>query len=85
MTKTLTIKQLSAELGEDVVYVTGLVKVLVNQGVIKEVGKAPKAEGERGRASTIYEVPNEAVLVFWNDEENKTEQNPPETAVNAES
>ena len=85
MNKNMTIKQLSEVLGVDQVYVAGFVKVLENQGVIKKVGKSPP-NGGRGKPSDVYSIDNEVTLVFWDaeenetenvSEENKTEENPP--------
>lgn len=68
MVKNVTVKQLAESLGEEYVTTAALIKLLVSQGVIKEVGKQP-ATGGRGKPSSIYQIDNEVTLVFWNDED----------------
>jgi len=67
----MTVKQLSKELGCEYLEASSLIKLLVNQGVVKEVGKLP-ATGGRGKPSSIFEIPNEVELVFWEDNQTET-------------
>lgn len=73
MNKNVTIKQLAELMEEDYQTVSALVKLLVSQGVVKEVGKQVMPAGTKGRSATIYSIPNEVELVFWEDKENGSE------------
>lgn len=68
MNKQVTIKELAEALGEDYQTVAALIKFLVNQGVVKAVGHRANPAGTKGKPSTVYEVPNEIELVFWEDQ-----------------
>ena len=67
--KQVTIKQLAEMIEEDYLTTSALVKFSVKLGAIKEVGKEKLPEGTRGKPSMLYEVPNEVLLVFWQDNE----------------
>ncbi len=73
MNKNVTIKQLAELMKEDYQTVSALVKLLVSQGVVKEVGKQVMPAGAKGNPATVYSVPNEVELVFWEDKENGPE------------
>ncbi len=69
MNKNVTIKQLVELMEEDYQTVSALVKLLVSQEVVKEVGKQVMPAGTKGKPATVYSVPNEVELVFWEDDE----------------
>ena len=71
MKKNLTIKEFATLISEEYVVAASLMKFLVKTGVAKEVGKQKNPEGVRGKPSVIYEVPNDAALVFFDEEEAK--------------
>lgn len=64
-----TIKEFSAIIGEDYLVATGITKWLVNNEVVKPVGKQPCETG-RGKPSIIFEYPQKVDLDFWPDTEN---------------
>jgi hypothetical protein len=68
MTKNLTIKQLAEALQTDYLAASALVKFFVEQGIAKKVGNLV-VEGQRGKPSAIYEIPNVVELVFWDEDE----------------
>ena len=64
--KKVTIKELAAMLGEDYLTTSSIVKFATKLGAIKELPeKRSNPEGKRGKPSSLFEVPNEVVLVFW--------------------
>lgn len=67
--KNVTIAEFQAMLGEgyDYLMVSAFVKFLVKSGVAKEVGKKAMPAGQRGKPSTVYEIPNEVEIVFWDN------------------
>ena len=68
--KTVTIKELAAILGEDYLTTSSIVKFATKIGAMKELPeKRANPAGQRGKPSSLFEVPNEIVLVFWNDSE----------------
>lgn len=67
--RQLTIKELAAQMGEEYLTVSALVKLLVKIGAVKKCGKRANPEGTRCKPSTIYEIPRETVLAFWEDNE----------------
>ena len=68
-TKVFTIKEFAAEIGEDYITTSALVKVLVGAGAAKEVGKRANPEGQRGKPSVLFEIPSEVELVLFGGEE----------------
>lgn len=72
MVKNVTIHELAELLGEEYLVVSSLVKFMVKNGIAKEVGKRPNPAGQRGKPASIYEIPNEATLVFWEDTTDET-------------
>lgn len=54
--KETTIKQLSQELGIDVVYVNGFIQTLVKLGKAEVVGNVERPAGTRGKPSKIYRI-----------------------------
>lgn len=66
---TVTIQEFADNLGIEYLQASALMAFLVNTNIATEAGKAAKAPGARGKAATLYDVPAEAVVVFFNDEE----------------
>ena len=66
--KLLTIKEIAQNLGANYIEASGLVKILVTQGALKQVGSR-SIDGQRGKPSAVFEVPEVIELVFWQDGE----------------
>jgi hypothetical protein len=80
MTKNLTIKEFADIIGEDYPVATAMIKLLVRTEQAKAVGKQKLPDGQRGKPSVIYEIPNEADFAFWNEEgvSDRESENPSE-------
>lgn len=63
-TKTLTVKEFAAIIGEDYPVAMSLIKLLEKTEQAKKVGKRP-AEGGRGKPSDLFEINGEADFLFW--------------------
>lgn len=61
----LTIGEFAEELGEDYLTASSVVKVLVKAGIAKENGTRAKAPGTRGKAATVYTIPERFELVLF--------------------
>lgn len=78
--KNLTIKEFSEIIQQDYLVTTALVKLMVTVGAAKENGKK-STPGQKGRASTVYEIEKDFELEFWQDENaENTINNPAEPA-----
>jgi hypothetical protein len=59
----VTAKEFSEKTGVSYAVGSNALKFLVGRGVVKEAGTREKPEGQRGRASTEFDVPEEKVEV----------------------
>lgn len=52
----------------DYLTVSAVIKFFVKLGVIKETGESKSIEGQRGKPSKVYSIPNCWEFEFWQDE-----------------
>jgi hypothetical protein len=66
-----TVKEFADIIGEDYLVATGITKWLVNNEVVKAVGKQSCPTG-KGKPAIIFAYPQKVDLDFWPDGENTT-------------
>ena len=59
----VTAKEFSEKTGTTYAVASNALKFLVANGVVKDAGKKEKAEGVRGKASNLFDVPEGEVTV----------------------
>ncbi len=72
-TKQFTVKELAKHLGVEYIDASGFLKVLTHCSDLVPT-KKPKAPGERGKSSFLFDLPSVIEIELWQEKPEQTEQ-----------